>query len=1294
MRAARFVGRVGGLAVALGVGAAVSLGTPAAWADDSGSEGSEGSTSTSTSEAGEASESQDSSGSTTSTSEPDGGVHEPTNSQRLRAAVKDVVEAMTAREPKPARAESAPHTNTAVGGSTRRQRDIDVADAQAEDATTLATTRKVQPPRPEGTLLRRIAVDYTETTNAAKSTAVAQTPTLTSTRLASAPQTMSAAEPAPTLSTVVLTAMARTGMDPLASNGPLTPLDSPLELALFAIGARPRQSGTSPNGQSIDSALTFTALAVAAANAAPPRFESKPPIAVGVNPSGVVISADGRMFVANTGSASISVINTATGQRIDANPSASSMDISVGSSPNALALSADGKRLYVANTVSGTISVIDTTTYARIDANPSAWSMDIKVGASPSALAFGADGRLYVANRGSNTVSVINTATNTLVDINPTKAGVQSISVGAAPSALALGPNGKLYVANRTSNTVSVIDTTTYSVTNTIKVGTQPSSVALGADGRLYVVNTGARTLSVINTATNTVIDTNPNVTGVNAISVGVSPSSVALSPDGKFAYVANANDTVSVIDTATYAVARNVTIDTDKTGGHVIAVSPDGSIYVTDAADRTVRVLAIRVGNAAPKAGTPTIGTPNASNGAVTGALNFTDPDGDTLSYNVTQPTTGSVTVNATGAYTYTPTAAARQQARKTPGADFATFTVNATDGQATAAVNVTVPIAPAAAATGIALISANITQTGYPASEVFTPDGTRAIITTYPTDWAAGVRETRIAIVDAVTGKQIGTTTTLVGTPTGPPLLNADGTRAVITTGIDMTIQVTVINTMNGARVGNTLILPAQASEPTVLTANGTRAVITTTSRDLVTGGTRVAVIDTASGAQIGTTLTLTGDRSSASSAGSNAVLITIDGEWTDPAPQFTTRVAVINASTGAQAGTSVILTGQPVGSPLFNATGTRVVITTETGVAVFDTTTGAQIGATRTLTGGFYSTLATADAGRVLITTGVDEVATDVASTQLRLINSTTGTQIGATLNLAGSPYWAPTNANSTRALVVTYIAGDNYNIVSTQITVINTLTGAQTGTTLTIPGRIQNSPLLSADGAHALITASNGTAVIIDTTTGAQVGAPLTLAGIPTDLEVVSAGRALITTTVRASTLGTGNSQVALINMSTGAQIGTAVALPGDAWSVEMSGDGTRALVTTKVENLSPGLSDPDSTRVAVIDTITGKQVGTTITLSGEVYGAQLLSAAGTHFVITTELWDPVAYKATTRIVVIDTTTGKQAGLPVTIAGGPAGVILFNADGTRILITTLATNRSSGISTTRVALLRVT
>ena len=75
------------------------------------------------------------------------------------------------------------------------------------------------------------------------------------------------------------------------------------------------------------------------------------------------------------------------------------------------------------------------------------------------------------------------------------------------------------------------------------------------------------------------------------------------VSPDGSLAYVANSDDTVSVIDTGTNTVVRTVTIDPNpETGLHSLALSQgytypyrdDDRVYITDAADRTMRALAI----------------------------------------------------------------------------------------------------------------------------------------------------------------------------------------------------------------------------------------------------------------------------------------------------------------------------------------------------------------------------------------------------------------------------------------------------------------------------------------------------------------------------------------------------------------------------------------------------------------------------------------------------------------------------------------------------------------------------
>ena len=93
----------------------------------------------------------------------------------------------------------------------------------------------------------------------------------------------------------------------------------------------------------------------------------------------------------------------------------------------------------------------------------------------------------------------------------------------------------------------------------------------------------------------------------------------------------------------------------------------------------------------------TKTVGTPNTTTGIVTGAVKGADGDKDLVTYTQTAgPTKGTVTLSATGAYTYTPTAQARHAAMK-PGATTAdkqdAFTVAVDDGHG-GIVNVTVTV------------------------------------------------------------------------------------------------------------------------------------------------------------------------------------------------------------------------------------------------------------------------------------------------------------------------------------------------------------------------------------------------------------------------------------------------------------------------------------------------------------------------------------------------------------------------------------------------------------------------
>lgn len=1311
MRAGQFVGRVGGLAVALGIGVAVANSPGVAWADDTGSSSSDGATSSaSSSDSGGTSESREASPRSRAAddSESDNSADDDDTSadddEAAEEPAEDAESPASERRQRQSEPESSPTVSVDIAADVDPPDDpLTPVDSPLEMALLGLGTR----PRSE----ERSAVE--ETTNL-----TADSTTMPAAMVNSAPTVPAQPVGIPNPYTGVVTGAVITD-GPQGATLTYTVAVGPTKGAVDlnpqsgAYTYTPTQSARLAAGMTSSAdtdAFTVavsggqqTTTATVAVYVSPTRLEGQAAISVGGNPSAVVVGADGRLYVANTGSGTVSVINTANNQRIDANSSIFSRDISVGYSPSALVLSADGKRLYVANTGSRTVSVIDTATYKRIDVNSSIFSRDISVGSSPSALALGGT-RLYVANRGGNTVSVIDTTTNQVVDIAPNVSGKQSISVGTSPSALALGGT-RLYVANRGSNTVSVIDTATMNVTATIAVGIQPSGMALGGGDRLYVVNTGGGTVSVINTVTNALVDTEPNAVGVNPISVGPSPTSVSFSPDGTFAYVANGNDTVSVIDTVTHTVVSTAAIDSDKTGGHAITVSANGTVYVTDATDRTVRVLAIARGNTAPVAGPVTVGIPDADTGVVDFTFTFSDADGDAVANGWSVPSTGSIGYSGGNTYTFTPTQAARDAAAN-GGPVSMTLTVTGEDNRGgSAAVSIAIPILPTVGPTRVTTLgTVTVPGSRWISPElVFSSDGTRALVMNRP-DPLEPTGTTRVAVINTTTGKQTGSTLTLTGRPSSAPfspLFSADGTRAFVATYTadagGTTMRVVAINLATGTQAGTLTLIGASGLQ--LLSADGTRALVSTVVSDPTTGtGTRVSVINTLTGAQTGSALVLPGGQSGSpvlSADGSRAVITTSSPVWE---ASGTTRVAVLDTTTGIQIGTTVGLTGNASGPPVLTD-GNRALITTIDGygttgsttrVSAINLATGTQIGSTVTLPGdgsSYGHAIVSADGKRALMASRTYDSATETYSTLVAVINTATGAQVGATLSLNGDAS-AALSADSSRAVIIAS-ASDPGTGTTTRVAVIDLATGAQSGFTLTgawgnpLPGGDYRQQLLSADGSRVLLTRAvpdpnnmgkdTTLVAVINTITGAQTGATATLLGQEFGSKLVSldGSRALTVTHVYDSRTSTNTARLTVIDTTTGAQIGTTTTLIGSLnGGVLFSADASRAVITTISSNFATtGIA---TTQVAVINTTTGTQAGTTLTLNPAT-GLTLLSADGTRALVNTG----------TQLAVLNTASGHQVG--TTLAGG--GAQLLSADGSRALIVT-------GVDPTKVTVLQIT
>nr|MBA3431911.1 YncE family protein [Actinomycetota bacterium] len=173
-----------------------------------------------------------------------------------------------------------------------------------------------------------------------------------------------------------------------------------------------------------------------------------PALAKGVDPSQgrrcnysytVALSHDGRWaYVSNWGKKTVSVVNTRREELVKT--------IRVGTHPSAMVLNPANDELYVANTDSDSISVIDTSTNSATRSFSLRPYPGAQVGANPNALTVAPDGdTLYVANAGDNDIAVVDLAgEDQLAD------EVEGlIPTGWYPTGVALSPSGRrIYVSN------------------------------------------------------------------------------------------------------------------------------------------------------------------------------------------------------------------------------------------------------------------------------------------------------------------------------------------------------------------------------------------------------------------------------------------------------------------------------------------------------------------------------------------------------------------------------------------------------------------------------------------------------------------------------------------------------------------------------------------------------------------------------------------------------------------------------------------------------------------------------
>ncbi|WP_205870701.1 hypothetical protein, partial [Mycolicibacterium diernhoferi] len=497
-----YVGRVGALAVALGIGTAFAGPAGVAWASPDQS-----STATDT-------ETRDSSGPDTGTG-PDAADAGPDAADAAEPDAPSGGDPDAAGAPDP----DSPRTGAAHSAgddedespAPRKRKGFARSQARIADPDTVMT-RTAESAPPERTTLDQPAAAALDVAIAATPPPIAATPTvLTAKPVVVNPvqviRNLISSAVRPVLSTVL-------GVLPGGAG------DSPLAWALLA--AARRQVGAEP-AAAIQTAAVGHTVAAAVTNAPPTATVAwaRPDATTGAV-TGLLIASDpeGKKVA-------VSVVPPATPipGTLSYNAKTATLTYTPTVAQRFAAWATPGEDT-VAITLRVSDGVHDTHVAVNMPVSPSPFYASAAVDLTePSAVA-ATNTRAYIADRATGKVTVFDTVNNTVLG---------EFNAGVAPDGIAVKRDGtRIYVSSSTAGTVTVIDTATGATRATIAV-TNPTAIAINPSGSVvYVANGTAATVTKITTSNN-------KIAGTVRLDPGVTATHLAVSADGKRIFVAGA---------------------------------------------------------------------------------------------------------------------------------------------------------------------------------------------------------------------------------------------------------------------------------------------------------------------------------------------------------------------------------------------------------------------------------------------------------------------------------------------------------------------------------------------------------------------------------------------------------------------------------------------------------------------------------------------------------------------------------------------------------------------------------
>jgi YVTN family beta-propeller protein len=241
-------------------------------------------------------------------------------------------------------------------------------------------------------------------------------------------------------------------------------------------------------------------------------------------------------------------VTAATASRTQVSPVVRTM--AVGTAPLALAVDGRTQRVFVANFGSATVSMLDAGSGAVLATTP--------VIPYPDTLAIATKvGRVFVASSvtPSGRMDVLDSGTGRLL---------RTVAVGRWPHTLAVDErSGHIFITNALDNSVSMVDARGGAVLRTIPVGPNPLAVTVDEHvSHAFVLGgglwhneypSGRSSVDQLDTRSGAVLHTVP---------VGIGANAIAVDARSGYVFVANSSDaTVSVLDARTATVVRTVAV-------------------------------------------------------------------------------------------------------------------------------------------------------------------------------------------------------------------------------------------------------------------------------------------------------------------------------------------------------------------------------------------------------------------------------------------------------------------------------------------------------------------------------------------------------------------------------------------------------------------------------------------------------------------------------------------------------------------------------------------------------------